>query len=44
MSTSRSQANPPRKEKTPFREARLVLVGLAQDVLTSAFATGRGGL
>ncbi|WNS74039.1 hypothetical protein RRV45_14055 [Bacillus sp. DTU_2020_1000418_1_SI_GHA_SEK_038] len=27
LPTSRSQANPPRKGRTPFREARLVLVG-----------------
>ncbi|MDQ0217178.1 hypothetical protein [Peribacillus cavernae] len=31
-------------EKTaPHTDARLMLVGLAQDVLTSTFATGRGG-
>ncbi|MDQ0220041.1 hypothetical protein [Peribacillus cavernae] len=31
-------------EKTaPHTAARLMLVGLAQDALTSTFATGRGG-
>ncbi|MDQ0218871.1 hypothetical protein [Peribacillus cavernae] len=31
-------------EKTaPHTDVRIILVGLAQDVLTSTFATGRGG-